>query len=105
VKLALTVAMLLIALRVEQRSAQALPVCQFDRDYYSDNTFSTEIGQWQYTCSGAPSRWGTTSLYWTGTEYGWECNGQCQSFEFQCNDNVMTCYGGPCPSEPCTYFE
>jgi hypothetical protein len=105
-KLAATIAMLVLALIIENRAAQALPVCQYDVDYYADGTFGTEVGQRSYNCSGAPTSWGSFTDYFLAIEYSGYCNGgYCPFFEMKCDNGVKTCEGGTCPSEPCSYFE
>jgi hypothetical protein len=45
------------------RTAAALPGSSCFCTYYSDSTYSTEVGERDVYCNGHTFRWGTTSPY------------------------------------------
>jgi hypothetical protein len=52
------------AMWVSSKSAQALPSSETDITYYSDDTFTTEVGEMFHSCSGGRTMlWGVTSDY------------------------------------------
>ena len=52
--------------------AAALPDHEINWTYYSDATYSYEVGGWTISCSGNGGRWGVRTEY-AILEYGPEC--------------------------------
>lgn len=52
--------------------ANALPDREINWTYYSDATYTEEVGGWTITCGGNGGRWGVKTEYAT-VEYGPEC--------------------------------
>jgi hypothetical protein len=45
------------------RRAAAKPDFSLLKIYYSDATYTTEVGEYWWPCVGQPSHWGVTSAY------------------------------------------
>lgn len=52
--------------------AAALPDHEINWTYYSDATYTVEVGGWTISCSGNGGRWGVKTEY-AVLEYGPEC--------------------------------
>lgn len=58
----------------QQESCSAMPCYEVEHEYYSDATYTTQVG-WKYiTCSGTHS-WGTVTIY--KVSYQGDCCGSC----------------------------
>jgi hypothetical protein len=56
----------------------ARPCFSLSKDYYSDATYSVQVGQQYWPCVGQPSQWGVVTQYMeTSTE---ECGGACGNY-------------------------
>lgn len=67
---ALFVAALAVAIAASfghKNSASAKPCFSIDTVYYSDATYTTEVGERYTPCDGSPWSWGTTSAYYQTT--------------------------------------
>jgi hypothetical protein len=57
------------------KPASARPCFSLLKMYYSDATYSVEVGEQYWPCAGQPTHWGTTSAFMeSSTE---ECGGAC----------------------------
>ncbi len=55
--------------------ASAKPCFSLLKEYYSDATYSVEVGEQWWPCVGQPSQWGTTSQFMISSTEG--CGGAC----------------------------
>ena len=67
--------------------ARALPTVGGEVEFYSDNTFSTQVGYWYWPCGAQQYRWGTETSYmlvldWYSCEGGGsnQCTQVCWDF-------------------------
>jgi hypothetical protein len=82
---------------------QALPPAGQGHDYmfYSDDTFTTAVGERYLECNGVPYNWGVRSAYEYAAE--WDCAtfesifGGCYSGFYYCPDDFY-------PNDPCHCF-
>lgn len=78
------------------RASCVLPACASEREFYSDSTFTTQVGDYNVTCQGV-TRWGHSSCFYTHTEYG-DCGngyGGCGGIDFTCSNGVITAASSP----------
>jgi hypothetical protein len=82
---------------VNSRPAGALPACASDREFYSDDTFMDQVGDWNVTCQGI-QHWGHSSCYYIHWENG-PCHdeglGECGGLEFTCSNGTITVANQP----------
>jgi hypothetical protein len=69
----------------------ALPAWAVYTTYYSDNTYSTPVGERDIDCSGFHSGWGTTSYFDDG--YQDSCHGAGSCGFYMCVNNYPGCGG------------
>jgi len=90
-----------------ERAACTLPACASEREFYSDATFTTQVGDYNVTCQGV-TRWGHSSCFYTHTEYG-DCGngyGECGGVDLTCSDGTIIAasdsryVGQPCGCVP-----
>ena len=62
---------------VTNNPASARPCNSILKEYYSDATYTNQIGEQYWPCIGQPSSWGTTSQYVILSIE--ECGGACAS--------------------------
>jgi len=55
--------------------ASARPCFSLLKEYYSDATYSVEVGEQYWPCVGQPTQWGTTSAFMISSTEG--CGGAC----------------------------
>jgi hypothetical protein len=55
--------------------ASAKPCNSIDKEYYSDATYTVQIGEQYWPCVGSPTQWGTTSAFVIVTTES--CGGAC----------------------------
>jgi hypothetical protein len=87
-------------------AARALPACDLERMFFSDDTFIDDVGSYHITCYGT-NYWGARTNYYEHTEYG-ECGygyGTCSGVDFRCSNGTITwasvaAYVG----QPCTKY-
>ena len=86
--IALTLA---VALRPTRSSAACtLPACDLERMFYSDNTFTNQVGSIHITCQGGV-QWGSKTNHYDHEEYG-DCGhgyGTCGGVDFRCSNGVI----------------
>jgi hypothetical protein len=61
-----------IAVLLSNVGLRALPEYESDTQYFSDDSYSEQVGEHLITCSGAQSNWGVTSDY--AYVYRTKCN-------------------------------
>jgi hypothetical protein len=71
-----------------------LPACDSEREFYSDATFSTQVGDWNVTCHGVTHS-GHSSCYYIHSEYGPCGNAECSDLSFVCTNGTITSASNP----------
>lgn len=93
----LIMAALTLMLLSQPRSAScALPACDLEREFYSNNTFSVLVGSYHVTCNGI-IQWGSKTNYYDHTEYG-DCGngyGTCGGVDTRCSNGVIIWASAP----------
>lgn len=86
----LTVALTLTSLSHQSSKACALPACDLERLFYSDNTFTNQVGSKHVTCQGLV-QWGSQTNHYDHLEYG-DCGhgyGTCGGVDYGCSDGII----------------
>ena len=71
-----------------------LPACDSEREFYSDGTFGTQVGDWNVTCHGV-THWGHSSCYYIHSEYGSCGTAECSDLNFVCTNGTITSASNP----------
>ncbi len=66
----------------------AMAACEWSRTYYSNSTFSTQVGYYEQDCYGRIST-GSTSSYYEFENID-ACNGTCDVGGFRCSNGIIT---------------
>ena len=77
----LTVSMVIgiaFATSFKNDSVSARPCFSLLKEYYSDATYSVQVGEQYWPCIGQPSQWGTTSSYMISSTD--DCGGACSDY-------------------------
>jgi len=88
--LAAAVLTLILVSHKKSTAACSLPACDLERTFFSDSTFTEEVGAYHITCYGT-NVWGVRSNYYDHIEYG-ECGygyGTCSGVDFTCSDGTI----------------
>ena len=88
------------------KHASARPGCSVEKSYYSDDTFTTQVGDWNSTCDSGIIRSGHSTYYYDA--YQSDCGGGCGSSMtfFRCENGTITqsdfsgAIGETCPNYP-----
>ena len=103
----LIAAVALLLARHPHPAACALPACDSVKEYYDDNTFTNQVGEYHVSCSGV-TRWGHSTYYYDYYENG-DCGngyGTCGGVDFRCENGTITAasdsryIGTSCPNAP-----
>ena len=77
-----------------QRAACVLPACSSEREFYSDGSFTTVVGDYFVSCNGV-IRSGHSSCYYMHYEYGTCGSAECSDLEFTCTNGTITAASNP----------
>src|SRR5215470_246343 len=72
------------------RPVCALPACELERVYYSDDSFTNVVADYYVSCSSGVHRSGHSTYYYDHIEYGDCGNGQgtCGGVNFRCSNGT-----------------
>ena len=87
-----------LALALFSKSGTAkcvLPTCDIDRAFYSDDTFTTQVGDYHVTCQGI-QQWGARGCFYDSFDNG-ECypGAVCTGLDFRCENGTITSASDP----------
>jgi hypothetical protein len=63
-------------------SAQALPNIGQELEWYSDNTYSVQVGYYYYDCGCCPTHWGHSTDYMVIATSPYGCGSQCGQYSY-----------------------
>jgi hypothetical protein len=93
----LLAAILTLAASLRSPASYSQPVCETERVFYSDNTFSTQVGSDHVTCNGFVHTGSRTNHYEFFIYGGCQDDGvgTCEGFDFGCSNGVIIWAGNP----------